>query len=123
MGFLFNPYFTMRNGLSISKISAKFQGSVDRAGDADSVNIKGNFRYDTLKRELQQRSLQHEFAGMLECSLKFALQCAKMTKFQRSPPVGFFFDPLITIRNGPTISKISAKFQGRLRTVYFQPPL
>ncbi len=53
--------------------TTKIQGSVDRAGDANSVNIIGNFRYDTLKRELQQRSLQHEFAGMLKCSLEFTL--------------------------------------------------
>ncbi len=48
VGFLFNPHFTMRNGLSMSKISAKFQGS-NRPGRTDPVNIIGNFRYDTLK--------------------------------------------------------------------------
>ncbi len=72
MGFFFDPLITIRNGPTILKISAKFQGS-NRPGRTAPVNIKGNFRYDTLKRELQQRSLQHEFAGMLECPLEFTL--------------------------------------------------
>ncbi len=38
MGFLFNPYFTIRNGLTMSKIFAKFKGS-NRPGRTGSINI------------------------------------------------------------------------------------